>query len=290
MPSGDAARAVATTLGSLLCALVAGPVGAASEPLRELVICADPGNLPFSNEQGEGFENRIAALVAQELGASVRYVWNATWKSSFLRPLRKGTCDVVMGVPQGLSGVAITRPYYTSTYVFVSRRDRALHLGSFDDSSLVGLKIGLHALGASGANTPPAHALARRGMTANVVGYLMWGDATRANPQADILAAVAAGEIDTAVVWGPIGGYFARPYDDRLELYPVTTTTASPTDVQFAYPISVGVRDGNEALRTELEQALDRQGPAIQAILHEFGIPLVPTTPAIDRHASGETQ
>lgn len=194
-----------------------------------------------------------------------------------------------MGVPQGLSGVATTRPYYTSTYVFVSMRDRALHLGSFDDSSLVGPKIGLHALGASGANTPPAHALARRGMTANVAGYSMWGDGTRANPQADILAAVAAGEIDTAIVWGPIGGYFARPSADRLELSPVAAAS-SPSEVPFAYAISVGVRDGNDVLRTELEQALDRQGPAIRAILDEFGIPLVPTVRANDSHASVETR
>lgn len=261
-------------LGSLLLCALTGAAQAGPGTERELVVCADPANLPFSNERGEGFENRLAELVARDLEASVRYVWNVTWRASFLRPLRKGVCDVVMGVPDGLSGVAVTRPYYTSTYVFVSARSRGLHLGGFDDPALRDLRLGLHALGAQGANTPPAAALARRGLTGNVTGYPMWGEDPAANPQGKIVAAVASGEIDAAIVWGPIGGYFARPFDNRLALTPIDTASSSP-DAPFVYAISIGVREDNTALRTALDRALDRHRPEIRSILDEFGVPLV---------------
>ena len=265
------------TLGvaTVLAASLSGASPAAVESRRELAVCADPNNLPFSNDKLEGFENKIASLIAEELHASVRYTWRTQRQGFLRRTLHTRACDLVMGVPAGLPGVSMTRPYYSSTYVFVSARARDLRLGSFDDPALRSLKIGLHALGAEGANTPPASALARRGLVGNIVGYPMWGDAQDdTDPQGRILAAVATGEIDTAIVWGPFAGYFAKRYGDRLEVSPAAFDPLMPS-LAFAYAISLGVRDGDEALKAELQDVLDRRQHDILAILNEYGIPLV---------------
>jgi mxaJ protein len=202
----------------------------AGEPQRELVVCADPNNLPFSNDKLEGFENKIAGLIAENLHASVSYTWQIQRRGFLRRTLQAGACDVVMGVPAaGLPEVSVTRPYYTSTYVFVSAKSRHLNLGSFDEPALPRLKIGLHAIGMEGTNTPPARALASRGIVGNIVGFSMWGEDGVENPQARVIDAVAAGEIDTAIVWGPFAGYFAKRYGDRLAVVPVAPDPRMPS-------------------------------------------------------------
>src|SRR5918995_717015 len=157
---------------------------------RELRVCADPNNLPFSNQRGEGFENRIAELVARELGATLRYAWWAQRRGFVRNTLREDLCDLIIGVPAGYDPVLTTRPYYRSTYVFVSRRDRRLALTSLDDPRLRTLRIGVHLMGDDGANAPPAHALARRSIIANVSGYTIYGDYTEPNPPARLIDAV----------------------------------------------------------------------------------------------------
>ncbi|HEX5574932.1 MAG TPA: hypothetical protein VFX42_03570, partial [Gemmatimonadales bacterium] len=126
---------------------------------RELRVCSDPNNLPFSNQRGEGFENRLAELIAGELNATVRYTWWAERRGFIRSTLNAGRCDVVMGMPPGTGSVLTTRPYYRSTYVFVSRRDRHLAVKSLDDAALRRLKIGVQVVGDDYANTPPVHAL-----------------------------------------------------------------------------------------------------------------------------------
>jgi mxaJ protein len=263
---------------TLALALTAALWGSASadEP-NVLAVCADPDNMPFSNDRLEGFENRIAGVIADELHASVRYTWSVQRRGFLRRTLQSGACDVVMGVPAGLPGVLATRPYYTSTYVFVSARERNLALGDFDAPDLRSLKIGLQALGADGANTPPASALARRGLASQVVGFPMWGDSGAESARARIIDAVAAGEIDTAVVWGPLAGYFSKRHEDRLLLTPVVFDPKTP-ELIFVYEITLGVRRGEEAFRAQLQQALDRRRHDIQAILSEYGVPLAPST------------
>src|SRR5207253_1835343 len=147
--------------------------------------------LPFSNRRLEGFENRIGALIARELGAKVSYTWWAQRRGFFRNTLKAGLCDVVLGVPAGFEMAATTRPYYRSTYVFVTRRGRGLDVRSFDDASLRRLKIGVPLAGNDYANPPPAHALSRRGIVDNVVGYTLYGDYAAANPPARIVEAVA---------------------------------------------------------------------------------------------------
>src|SRR5581483_1249741 len=151
---------------------------------RVLRVCADPNNLPFSNERGEGFENKLAELAAGELGAKINYTWWAQRRGFVRNTLREGLCDVVVGVPVGFDPLLTTQPYYRSTYVFVTRRDRGLALKSLDDPRLRSLRIGVHLIGNDGFNVPPAHGLARRGMVTNVVGYTIYGDYRDPNPPA----------------------------------------------------------------------------------------------------------
>lgn len=260
----------------LLAAAVGIAISAVNAPAqdRELRVCADPNNLPFSNQRLEGFENRIAQIVAGDLHATVKYTWHPQRRGFIRRTLKDGQCDLVIGVPSEYDMVLATRPYYRSTYVFVSDRSRNLQLGSFDDPSLRQLMIGLDEIGEDGANTPPAFALARRGIVGNIVGFKMWDVETVINPQGRIIEAVAAGAIDVAIVWGPFGGYFAKQHAGALQVVPVSAPTDLPR-VPFAYDISMGVRPGDEALKQQLERVLDRRRDDIQRILEGFGVPLV---------------
>ena len=146
--------------GACLGALAArSGTGRSADALR---VCADPNNLPFSNNRGEGFENRIAVLIARDLGTRVEYTWWAQRRGFVRNTLNAGSCDVILGVPTGYGMVRTTRPYYRSTYVFVTRRDRGLHISSLDDPALRTLRVGVHLIGDDYANSPAAHSLAPR--------------------------------------------------------------------------------------------------------------------------------
>ncbi|MBW8878958.1 MAG: substrate-binding domain-containing protein [Acidobacteria bacterium] len=261
-------------LALAILALLAGACARPAPPraARELRVCADPNNLPFSNRRLEGFENRLAEIVARDLGASVRYTWWAQRRGFFRNTLKAGVCDVVLGVPASLQMVAPTRPYYRSTYVFVYRRDRGFKIRSFNDPALKRLRIGVQIVGNDYANTPPVHALAARGIVDNVTGYTVYGDYARPNPPARILDAVASGEIDVAVVWGPLAGYFAPREPVALALVPVAPQIDLPF-LPFVYDIAVGVRRGDERLRGEIDAVLERRRGEIDALLDRYGVP-----------------
>ncbi|MFL5121229.1 MAG: quinoprotein dehydrogenase-associated putative ABC transporter substrate-binding protein, partial [Microvirga sp.] len=157
-------------------------MGALSAQARELRVCADPNNLPFSNDREEGIENRVARIVADELHAELRYTWWAQRRGFVRGTLKAGTCDVWLSVTAGFDPVATTRPYYRSTYVFVTRADSGLDIDSLDDARLQRLRVGVQLVGKDLSDTPPAHALARRGIVRNVVGYPIWGDHGRPDP------------------------------------------------------------------------------------------------------------
>src|SRR5919108_4366575 len=195
---------------------------------RQLRVCADPNNLPFSNQRLEGFENRLAELIARRLHATVQYTWWAQRRGFIRNTLKAGACDVVLGVPHDFELTLTTRPYYRSTYVFVYRRDKGLTIRSLDDPLLRQVKVGVQLIGDDYANTPPAHALAQRQIINNVVGYTVYGDYAQDNPAARIIAAVAAGEVDVAIVWGPLAGYFATRQAVPLEVIPVSPPLDPP--------------------------------------------------------------
>ena len=246
-----------------------------ASPRRELRVCADPNNLPFSNERREGFENQLAELVAEELDARVTYTWFAQRRGFIRNTLRAGECDVVMGVPSSFELAMPTIPYYRSTYVFVTRADRRIDIRSLDDSVLRSLKIGVHLIGDDYANTPPAHALAARGIIENVRGYSIYGDYAQPNPPARLIEAVANGEVDVAIAWGPFAGYFGPKQNAEIAIVPVSPQIDLPF-LPFVFDISLGVRRGDDSLKAELDRVLRERGSDIESILKEYGVPTLP--------------
>lgn len=270
-------RAVGIAGVPLALAILIGASWADSETSSRqetLRICADPNNMPFSNENERGFENKLAKLVATALGQNISYTWWAQHRGFIRRTLKAGDCDVLIGVPKLLDMVETTRPYYGSSYVFVSRADRHLDIASIRDPRLRSLRIGIQLVGDNGFNTPPAHALAAQGITANVMGYTLYGDYGSANPPAQIISAVANAEIDIAAAWGPLAGYFAKQSDIAMTVTPIENTEEF-APLTFQFDIAMGVRKGDHALRNQLDAVIARYQPMITEILRSYGVPLV---------------
>jgi mxaJ protein len=267
---------VTTTILLTACACLGAwryrPVAA---PLR---VCADPNNLPFSNERGEGFENQLAEMIARDMGTRVSYTWWAQRRGFLRNTLNAGVCDLVMGVPSHLDRTDTTTPYYKSTYVFVSPRRRHFALASLDDPALRRLRVGVQMIGDDFSNSPPAHALSSRGIITNIVGYSVMGDYSQPNPPARIVEAVARGDVDAAVVWGPLAGYFAARQADPLELTPVSPH-ADP-DLPFTFDISMAVRRGDDRRRRFLDDFIARRRAAIDALLDAYHVPRVDSVAA----------
>jgi mxaJ protein len=248
---------------------------AASLHARDLRVCADPNNLPFSNAAEEGFENKIIALLAKDLGAEVRYTWWAQRRGAVRNTLNAGDCDVIPGMASSGDMTGTTDPYYRSTYVFVSRADHKLgSLSSLDDARLRTLRIGVQLVGDDGANPPPAMSLARRGIVDNVRGYTVYGDYADKAPQAAVIQAVAHGDVDVAVVWGPTAGYFAAQAGVPMVLATVTPWLDGPQS-PMVFDISMGLRRDERALRRELDRSLARNREAIDRILDAYHVPRV---------------
>ena len=243
-----------------------------------LRVCADPNNLPFTNAKGEGFENKLAALLARDLGSHVEYTWFAQRRGFLRNTLNAQKCDVVMGLPVESDAAWTTTPYYRSTYVFVTRRSRNLHIRSFDDPQLRGLRIGVELVGDDGANTPPAHALSRRGMVNNIVGFSVYGDYRTNSPPSAIVAAVARGDVDVAAAWGPMAGYFAARQPVPLDVTPVQPQL----DGRFlpqTFSIAMATRRHDTVLHARLEQFIERRRHEIDAILAAYHVPRVDRGP-----------
>jgi mxaJ protein len=257
-------------IASLGCSHNIRRTTAAPEKLR---VCADPNNLPFSNREGQGFENRIAQVVARELNREVEYTWWAQRRGFIRNTLQAGDCDLIPGIATGVDALQTTTPYYRSTYMFVSQRARGFRIASLDSPVLRKVRLGVHMIGDDYANTPPAHALARRGIV-NVRGYRVLDDYSQPNPPARIVEAVAQGEVDIALVWGPLAGYFAANQSTPLDLVPVTPAVDG-TSLPFVYDISMGVRRGETDFRQRIEGALTRNREEINRILREFHVPRI---------------
>jgi mxaJ protein len=275
VPSSRRARRRAWPHCGLLLAAVGGMVGGAAPPAAAarpapLRVCADPNNLPFSDRSGAGFENKLAQMLGRELGGGVEYVWWAQRRGALRNTLKASLCDVVMGVPVSLDSLATTRPYYRSGYVFVSRASRDLDISSFDDPRLRELTIGVQVVGDDYANTPPVHALSARGISDNVRGYSVLGDYAEATPSAKIVLAVEAGDVDIAIVWGPLAGYFARRSRQPLRLVP---TPARDSGLPMRFAIGMGVRRGDVALKDKLEAFIAHYGTRVDALLDGYGVP-----------------
>ena len=244
----------------LRCLSLALLVGSASA--AELRVCAEPDNLPFSRADESGFENRIARILAADLGMDLRYEWQPQRRGFVRKTLGAGLCELWMGVPADFERVLTTKPYYRSTYVFVFGQRP---VRSFDDPSLKAMRIGVQLPGNDMAATPPGHALALKGV--NVQGFTVYGE----RPAGErIVEAIARGELDAGVVWGPAAGFFAR--SNKLGVARATAPSEL-AGMPFEFDIAIGVKRGERDLRDRLNAALERRKAEIDAVLDEYAVP-----------------
>lgn len=244
---------------------------------KVLKVCSDPYNLPFSNEQREGFENKIAQLVARDLGDSLAHYWWPHRRGFVRNSIRAGYCDLLIGVPKGFDLVLTTNPYYRSTYYVVTRQDRHLDVRSLDDTVLRHLKIGVNMIGYDYTNTPPAQALSAHGIVGNLVGFGSFFT-DKGDQPGDIVDAVAKGDVDLAIVWGPMAGYFAKRQPVPLTL--VALPDSDPVSgMPFAFDIAMGVRRGEKAFAARIDSVITHRHAEIVGILRDYNVPVLGTQP-----------
>jgi mxaJ protein len=267
--------------GLLLLPLLLATAGCGGTS-RVLRVCSDPNNMPFSNARGEGFENALAQLVAADLNARVEYTWWAQRRGFIRNTLGAHTCDVIMGLPSAVEMALTTRPYYRSTYVFVTRRDDPASVHSLDDPELRVLRVGVQMIGDDYANAPPAQALAQRGIIHNVRGYTVYGDYAEPAPAARIIEAVADDEIDVAIAWGAMAGYHASRAAVPLALVPVMPQVDVPF-LPMVFDIAMAVRREDIALRDELNTVILNRRAEIGQLLDRYHVPRLPVHRVAER-------
>jgi mxaJ protein len=275
-PIDDLSRAACTALLVLLGAMphASAQEKAGAGQIAALRVCAEPDNLPYSREDQSGFENRIARLLADDLQLPLQYQWLPDRRGFVRKTLGADGCDLIIGVPAGDERVLTTNAYYRSSYVFVQNEAGAAKSGalrSFEDARLPALRIGVQLVGNDLAATPPGHVLARHDAVRNVVGFTVFGDGP---PVQRMVDAVARGELDAAVIWGPQAGYFAARAVPALRL----TQAAAPADpdLPFSFSIAMGVRKGDRAMKARLDDFLARRAADIGGILDAYAVPRLP--------------
>lgn len=243
---------------------------ASTPPLR---VCVDGNNLPFSNKQGQGFENAIARVVAHDLDRDIQFVWLPQQEAAVARAMKTENCDMVMGLTSPSDLMVPSIPYYRSTYVFVSRKDRDIRISSFADRRLADYRIGVHIIGGADATVPPGDELVRRGLVRNIVGYSIYGDPVADNPASGLITAVERGEVDLAAAWGPMAGYFAKHSTVPLDVVPICRTAGDSSPMDF--DISMGIRRGNTLLRERVNQIIVQRQSTIREVLRNYDVPLL---------------
>jgi quinoprotein dehydrogenase-associated probable ABC transporter substrate-binding protein len=229
--------------------------------------CADPRNLPFSNEAGDGFENKIAELFARKLGKSVDYTFYPGATGFVRNTLNAHRCDVVLGVAQGDDIVQPTSPYYRTSYVIAYHQDGPLKgLDSLSDPRLKTAKIGIV------AGTPPATLLAEDGLLDRIKSYALVVDTRFDSPAHEMMDDLERGEIDVALLWGPIAGYYATKAKTPTTVVPLVKEQGGPPMV---YRIVMGVRRSDQNWKRALDKLISENQDEIQAILRSYGVPLL---------------
>ena len=245
-----------------------------------LRVCADPSNLPFSNEQGEGFENKIAELLADKLGIPLTYTWYPNTMGFVRNTLRANRCDLIMGVVAADELVQNTNPYYRSSYVLVHRADEADRFGSLDAPGMAAARIGIV------AGTPVGNLLVRKGLIAQARPYQLMVDTRLDNPPRTMIEDLARGELDVALLWGPIAGYYAEREAKPLTLVPLTSDPR--TGLRLDFRISMGIRPNEPLWKHRVNDLIRELEPQIHAILIDYGIPLLDEQGRLITAESGE--
>jgi quinoprotein dehydrogenase-associated probable ABC transporter substrate-binding protein len=230
-------------------------------------VCADPHNLPFSNEQGEGFENKLATMFAEKLGKRLGYAWYPQATGFVRNTLSAHRCDVIMGFPQGDELVQSTNPYYRTAYALIFKSGGGLDgIAALADERLKQKRIGVV------AGTPPATYLAANGLLAKTKPYALMVD-TRVDSSAEaMIKDLKAGEIDVGVLWGPMAGFFARQGSSSIQVVPLLKETGGP---RLAYRIAMGVRASDQNWKRELNRLIQENQPEINKLLLSYGVPLL---------------
>ena len=232
---------------------------------KVLRVCSDPSNMPFSNEHGEGFENKLAELLAGKLDKKLAYTWYPQSTGFVRQTLGAFRCDVIMGFPQGNDLVQSTNPYYRSVYALVLKPGSVLDgVDTLGDARLQAKHLGIV------AGTPPATHLVARGLMATAKPYSLVVDTRVDSVGSAMTKDIASGDIDGGVLWGPIAGYFARQTD--LRVVPLLKETGGPS---LAYRITLGVRPADQTWKRELNELIRDNQPAITNLLLGFGVPLL---------------
>ena len=232
----------------------------------ELRVCADPNNLPFSNDKEEGFENKTAAILGDELKLPVKYVFFPQVVGFVRNTLGQRSCDLVMGTAAGDDIVQTTNPYYFSAYVAVYRNDKGFTFTGFDDPKLKSMHIGI--VGA----TPPSDLLVAHELMANAKPYALMVDTRYESPTHEMILDIAKGDIDVGLLWGPIAGYYIKR--DKLPLS-VAVLKDEPGEPRMDYHITMGVRANEPEWRRQVNAAIVKRQPEITKVLQDYGIPLL---------------
>ena len=232
-----------------------------------LRVCADPHNMPFSTESGEGFENKLEELFASQLGKGLAYTWYPQAPGFVRNTLRAYKCDLLMGVPQGDDVVQVTNPYYRTAYALVFKQGSGLDgVDTLGDPRLQGKRLGIV------AGTPPSNYLVRYGLMARAKPYPLVIDTRVDSSAAAMMRDLAAGEIDAGILWGPMAGYYARQLGAAVMVVPLVKDTGGP---RLAYRIAMGVRHSDQEWKRLLNRKSEENQHAINMILLSFGVPLL---------------
>lgn len=266
----EAARAVVLSLitAALSMAAVLGPGAADAADPDVLRVCADPDNLPFSNDKGEGFENKLAELLAERLGRELSYTWFTENTGYVPNTIGKDACDIVMGYAQGTGLIEDTNPYYYASYVLITRADdeSLKDIASLSDPRLKSKRIGLV------ARTPPASILAMHGLTANAKPFDLRSGESQSLVAQEMIAEIGTGDLDAGILWGPVGGYYAARTDVPLVVVPLINESAGPTTV---YGITLGVRPNDPSFKHQVNKVLADNRDEIEALLQAYNVPVL---------------
>jgi quinoprotein dehydrogenase-associated probable ABC transporter substrate-binding protein len=233
----------------------------------ELRVCADPANMPFSNDKGEGFENKLAELIGKVLKIPVTYTWFPQATGFIRNTLGAKLCDVVMGYAQGDELVLNTNHYYTAAYVLIVRSDSPLaSVESLEDPRLQDKSIGII------AGTPPSTNLAIYGLLGKVRPFQLMVDRRFFSPAEDMISQVASGELDVGILWGPIAGYYAKASKVPLTVIPLVKERQGP---RMTFRITMGVRQSDANWKRDLNRIISEHQGEIDAILASYGVPVI---------------
>lgn len=252
------------------CAMWVLPLFLCGAPLKALSVCADPDYLPYSNRAGAGFENKVAEVVAKAMGETVAYTW-ASYRGhggfpQFLSStLDSKKCDVVMNIPYGSREELTTQPYYISSYVFVFPKSKSYSISSMDSPALKMMRIGFE------RDTPAEAAVKLRGMLPKGLGFNV-ADNPEESPSI-MLQALTSGKIDVLITWQPSISAFLRNYPN-LEVVPVPNSRALGAPEQYSFPMSMGVRQDDQAMKKRLDTVVGQHRADLESVLEHAGVRL----------------